>query len=174
MDDQKIDTNLSDQKPKILVLCNPEYKTDSLLAILTLSQIYEKSHQIEILINSSMPQKFRQALSRNNTKFVENLPEQKFLLQFKKQQNRLKSIQWNQNEDNVNLYVTMDKGTFNEKDFEFNYAGAVFDKIFLLDIASFDELKDFDKESYKYIFEKSEVIALGKEFKEPFSNLSIV
>ncbi|MBD3280460.1 hypothetical protein GF389_02965 [Candidatus Dojkabacteria bacterium] len=162
----------SDNRAQILILANPEYKTDSLLAILSLSQLYEDSHDVEVLAAGSAPEKLSQNLSRKNVKFIEKLPEQKFLLQFKKQENKIKSIQWNQSEDNVNLYVTMDDGNFNEKDFRFHYLGGVYEKIFLINVGSFGDFKNF-KEEYKYLFEKTEVIALGKEFKDPLSNLTV-
>ena len=174
MQDQPSGTSDKTQKPRVLILVNPEYKADSLLAVLSLSQLFEESHELEVLTFGNTPGSFSQKLSLKNVKFVEKLPEQKFLLQFKKQPNKIKSIQWNQSEDNVNLYVTMDDGVFNEKDFDFHYLGGVYEKIFLIDIASFGELKNFKIDEYKYLFEKTEVVALGKEFKEPLSKLTVV
>ncbi|MBN1331814.1 hypothetical protein JW978_02920 [Candidatus Dojkabacteria bacterium] len=162
------------KKPKILILTNPENSIDSLLVILTLSQIYGDTHELEVLVTNSMPPKFTQNMSLKHVKFVENLPEQKFLLQFKKQPNKVQSIQWNQTEDNVNLYVTMTDGLFNEKDFDFQYQGGTYEKIFLLNIESLSDLVGFNSQIYKYLFENTDVIALGREFKDPLAKLGVI
>lgn len=147
-------------KPKILILPEPEGKKDTLLVIDALVQIFSNTHDIEILTGKEINSKLNNLLKNTTAKTINQLPEQKFLLQFTDQKGKIQSIQWNQTEEDVNLYITMDEGEFNSENIQIQKAGGKYEKIFTINLPKITN-SGINPKDNQHVFENTQIEGFG-------------
>jgi len=156
------------EKPnKYLVVLKSEVTSDIYLnLVLLVNALIKNGQQVEIAAKEGVLDKFKGKLPLNDqAKIINALPEQKTLLQFPGQKETIKSIQWTQNKDQLNIYITMEDGTFNSKSMEMVMLGESYAEIVLFQTTGISELGDFADEKFKYVFENN-IASIGANFKE--------
>lgn len=152
---------------KYLFLLKPEVTSEQYLNIVLLANTLMKNGQtVEIATKAGSLDKFTSKLSLDSKiKIIHELPEQKALLQFPGQKESVKNIQWNQNKDQLNIYITMENGTFDSKNMEVIMMGESLAELLLVQTSSTSELGEFDNEKYKYIF-TNKIASIGADLKD--------
>lgn len=162
----------NDSKEKILIIPNPTLKPDVFISLQTLATAYqEKGDTVEIALTKQVPAGYTSVMPLENTKVIDKLPPQKFLLEFPNQESKIDGMQWNQNQDTVNFYISMQNGRFSADDMNFKALGAEYATIIILGTNSLTELGNLYAPETQYVFESSKVVSIGGELKDDLPNL---
>lgn len=156
---------MTDNESKILVLVSPELSDSQYLSLVALLKVIEiNSQEIEILYSPTIAN-YEDLESLEEYSKLEGLAEQKYLLQFENQADKVSSIQWNQTDKNLNIYVSMDNGKLNTENITFDSVGGNYSTIYTFGLGSLDDLGDKYSKTREYIFSEAEIVSFGKEVK---------
>jgi hypothetical protein len=158
---------MTEKTSKYLIVLKSEVTSDIYLnLVLLVNSLIKNGQQVEIAVKEGVLDKFKGKLPLNDqAKIINVLPEQKTLLQFPGQKETIKSIQWTQSKEQLNIYITMEDGTFNSKSMEVLMLGENYAEIVFFQTSGISELGDFADEKFKYIFE-SNIASIGSSFKD--------
>jgi|GEM_PF-3013502 len=150
------------ESKKILVCISNQPKLDSHIALYLIVTGLSREMNKDVQIGSvnKIPQKYMQALPIDNTKIINKLPPKKFVLEFKNQKDKVKNIQWNQEGDSVNFYISMDKGKFDGSTFNLRTMGSDYETIILIGVSNVSELGSIYNEN-KDVFKEANIITVG-------------
>jgi len=164
---------MNQSQKRYLFVPTPGIKTDTFLTLHALSNtLIKNGHAVEMLVKDKSLEEFKKKLALpESIKTLEKLPEQKVLLQFPGQKSSVKGIQWNQDKDQLNLYVSMQNGQFNAEDMKLIRLSEDYTQVVILGVDSLDQIPEFNDPKFKYIFEKVEMVSLGTDLKGEAKNL---
>jgi len=150
---------------KVLVVANPELKSQDILALGALLHILkEGKEKVEILTLGKVNEKKAELLPEG-VDAVNELAGQKFLIQFVSQEDSVENVQWNQDNKDLNLYITMKQGDFKPEKMKFEALGGNYEKIYALGITSIDQLAPAINDGVRYIFKDTEIVSFGATLK---------
>lgn len=151
------------QDSKKILVCVPANLTaDSYISahIVASSLKKELNKEVEIASMNQIPQNFLSALPIQDIKLLNKLPPRKFVIELKNQKSKVKSIQWDQSEDKLNFFVTMENGNLNTEDFSAKLSGANYETIILVGVNNISELGEIYSES-KEVFAAANILSIG-------------
>lgn len=150
------------ESKKILICLPNEINLDTYVSAYTICAGLKGDLGKEVDIASPMEisSKFLEVLPMENTKQLTKLPPRKFVIEFKNQKSKVKTIQWNQEGEKLNFFVTMEKGNLNTQEFESSIAGSNYDLIILIGVDNISQLAHIYTEN-KEIFTESQLVSIG-------------
>jgi nanoRNase/pAp phosphatase (c-di-AMP/oligoRNAs hydrolase) len=153
---------LKDAKKILLVTRkNPDF--DTYLSLTLLAEVIKQDlgKKVELACESELPRNFQEAAPMPDIKKMTQLPPKSFILEFKNQENKVRNIQWNQNQDKISLYITMDQGNLKPENLDVNISGSDHDLIILVGVNTLEELGAL-YQAGKNIFEESKLVVFGR------------
>ena len=149
---------------KILLVSRKNPDFDTYLSLQLLAEVIKQdlNKKVELACESELPKTFQEAVPMPDIKRMNQLPPKSFILEFKNQDNKVKNIQWNQNQDKISLYVTMDQGNLKPENLDVQITGADYDLIMLVGVNSLEELGNLYTLSHN-LFEETRLIVFGRK-----------
>jgi hypothetical protein len=149
---------------KILLVTRKNPDFDTYLSLQLLAEVIKQDLQkkVEFASESELPKNFQEAVPFPDIKKMTTLPPKSFILEFKNQDNKVRNIQWNQNQDKISLYVTMEQGNLNPQNLDVQITGADYDLIILVGVNSLEELGNLYLGS-KLLFEETRMTVLSRK-----------
>ncbi len=148
---------------KILLVTRKNPDFDTYLSLTLLAEVIKQDlgKKVELACESELPKNFQEAAPMPDIKKMTQLPPKSFILEFKNQENKVRNIQWNQNQDKISLYITMDQGNLKPENLDVNISGSDHDLIMLVGVNSLEELGAL-YQAGKNIFEESKLVVFGR------------
>lgn len=172
--------SLSDSKKLLIVsAATPTFEQYSALYALTTSLKEFSAKEVHIGVSNQISPKFKEALNLGNVKELTKLPPRKYLIEFPSQGDKVKGIQWNQEDDKLKFYVRMERGKFNSGNPKIETVGSDYETIIFVGVNNVSELGNIYSES-KDVFKEANVISIGGKVegegfnvKQEFDNKSL-
>lgn len=166
---------MNQSEKKFLIIPTEAIQTDTYLVLHALAVAMSARGVVFVAAAKAQIDKFTSKLPMpENVKLIEELPEQKMLIQFPGQKNNIKSIQWNQDSDQLNIYLTMQEGKFNSEKMQLTPMSEKFDEIIILQANSLSEIGSFGDPKYRYIFEDAKITSVGGKMENELANSSSI
>ena len=159
-------TSLQNSK-KILVTTSPDLTIDKYIAIHTIATSLKSdlNKEVHIGISKNPSDKFTNILPMKGIKIINKLSPKKYLLEFRGQKNKVKNIQWNQENDKLNFYLTMGQGEFNSSDHSIKITGSDYQMVIMVGVNNLSELGAIFQEG-KEVMKSAEIISVGGKIKD--------
>ncbi|MFQ5493507.1 MAG: hypothetical protein ACE5DX_05105 [Candidatus Dojkabacteria bacterium] len=147
---------------KILLVTKKSPNFDTYISLQLLAEVIKQDlgKTVEIACESGLPKAFLSQFPLPDVKKMTSLPPKSFVLEFKNQKNKVKNIQWNQSEEKLSLYLTMQGGNLNSQNLDIRVTGADHDLIVLVGVNTIAELGNLYTTS-KSLFEETDIYAIG-------------
>jgi hypothetical protein len=154
---------LQDSK-HILVIAPPNASFDQYISIYLIVTSLQKELNKTVHVGGKIPEKFANSFPLTNTKLISKLAPKKYVLEFKSQKNQVKNIQWNQEGENLNFYISMENGEFNDKSSNLKTIGADYGTIILIGVNDINQLGTLYSNS-KEIFAQTKIVSVGSNLR---------
>lgn len=150
------------ESKKVLICTTDKPKLDHFAAMQVIATALRDDAKKEVSIGMAgkFSEKMLSALPLRDIKILNKLPPKKFVLEFKNQKNKVKTIQWNQEAETVNFYVSMENGDFANATPTFKTMGADFESVIFVGVNSVAELGTLYTEN-KEAFQNVNIISVG-------------
>ena len=160
-------TYMDNPQNKFLIFPSSVLSTDGFLGLHALTRgLVKKDGQVDIITGQDSLTKYTAVLPfPKNVQIITELPEQKVLLQFPGQDSNVKSIQWNQDKNQLNLYVAVENGLFKADQMKLIKLAAQYKKVITIALGSLEELGNLYEDKFKYIFNESKLVSIGADLK---------
>jgi len=90
------------------------------------------------------------------------LTPRKYILSFKKDDASIDNVQWQQDKDQINIYISLEKGTFVGNDYKFTTTGSDYDLAILPRISNLNQLGELASKNEAF-FKEVKLITIGSE-----------
>ncbi|MFW5702394.1 MAG: hypothetical protein ACOCXP_00305 [Candidatus Dojkabacteria bacterium] len=105
-------------------------------------------------------------LAGSSTKLQSEIAEKKFMLKIKKGGAEVGNVQWQQDQNYLNVYISVENGTLSARDLEFQTTGADYDLGVLFTTKELSSLGEIYKKNEDY-FKKLTLFSIGSELNVP-------
>ena len=166
------------QSKKVLMLMRDDAKEHGLLCIASMYKFLKSKNLKKLDIISSPKNPSISIMERllPGVEILTDLPKKKFVLTVNNEGNEVDNVQWQQEENNLNIYISVDKGSINLGDLKFDTIGADYQTILLFGLSSLDasvkKVIDLNPELFleAELFGVGEDLVLSDDFKHSSSN----
>ncbi|KXK26962.1 MAG: hypothetical protein TR69_WS6001000986 [candidate division WS6 bacterium OLB20] len=160
---------------KILLVTRKNPDFDAYISLQLLAEVIKQdlNKPVELACEAELPKQYEAVFPMPEIKRMKELPPKSFVLEFKNQENKVQNIQWNQAEDKLTLFLTMQQGDLNASNLNVQIAGTNHDLIMLIGVNSFDELGELYSKS-RSIFDEARVVAFGTNPQIRQQNVKVV
>jgi nanoRNase/pAp phosphatase (c-di-AMP/oligoRNAs hydrolase) len=155
------------ESKKILVTTPSRPNIDNYVSVYSIVTKLKKdlNKEVDIGIDGRFPTNFLSRLNLSNIKIINKLPPRKFIIELPKQQEKVENIQWSQEDDKLNLFVSMTKGNLNAENMRAKVVGSDYGAIIVVGANSIEELGELYN-SGKDTFNEANVVSIGGRIKK--------
>jgi len=134
-------------KKKTLIILGPNPSLDAYICTGILITILKENNSIDLHYASKVSGYFKQVFQipdSDNISIIDAIPPKNFVLEFSGQNNnKVDKVQWNQSNDKLSLYLTMESGTIDPSNLEFKITDSDYQEIIIFGTQNLHELTDF-------------------------------
>lgn len=153
--------SLNDSK-KVLVVAPAKMDLDQYIALHSIATGLKTdlNKEVHIGVQNKVNQNFLTALPLEGINVLNVLPPKKFLIEFPGQKNKVKTLQWNQENDKVNFFVSMEKGDFAGGMPNIKVTGSDYETIVMVGVNTLADMGTIYQNS-KEVFEGVNIVSVG-------------
>jgi|GEM_PF-5340727 len=113
--------------------------------------LFNKGKKVAIYAaNAKVSEKMNLLLSTDKVEYLESLPPQKYLLSIPKQESDVESVQWQQEESKLNIYINLQSGVISNRDLKLQALPREYSEIILINSEPTDLDKNAEKSADSY------------------------
>jgi hypothetical protein len=149
------------QKPVIFLKKSPSEA--EILAVGTLTNHLKSQNASPTIVMDSNPETEKTLKKLINDPKIKNvLPPKKYILTFKRNDSSIKNVQWQQSDEALNIFITLEKGQIPEKNPDMKSAGTDYDLAILPNVKKLEELGNIYEKNADF-FKDIDLFSIGSD-----------
>ncbi len=158
---------------KLLVVPNPKLKPGEYLPFTVLLEVLNKNvEKIDLCLPQSFDSKLTAAAKLPEVNIIKSVSPRRFVLTFNKGDDQVKNIQWQQSDEKISVYISMDKGQFDTGGMKMKAEGGEYDTILFYGVTDYSQVEGVFK-NFPALVHEAKNVSIGGAFAIPHGKVEL-
>jgi len=159
---------------KLLIVPSRNLKLGDYLPFTVLVDVLSKNiEKVEVCMSEPFSKQLTSAVNFPEVKIIKKVSPRRFVLSFNKGDEQVQNIQWQQSNEKINIYISMDQGKFSPQGMNVDAEGSDYDTILFYGVTDYETVSQYFKE-YPSLVHEAKNISFGSTFAIPHGKVELI